>query len=356
MKLLARYVARQFLATFFSLLLGLPLLFVIIDVTENLDKYLGRGLPFRDVATAYLYQLPQFFQWAFPIAALVGTVFTIGNMTRHQEIAAAKAGGISFHRLIVPLVLLGILLSGAALALGELVPVTNAKQAELLGDQQFRQLKFRSDFVFQTEKEGVLSVRQLDSAAQQMSDVLIERGATAEAPGVHQMAERAEWTPEQGWRLQSGYIRFISADDSERTFAYESALIPALAETPEDLLAEPKDPEEMRYSEMSRFIEAIERSGGDARGMLVARAQKISLPVAVLVIILFGAPLATSSRRGGAAFGIGISLVVTMVYLLLFRVGSAVGESGTLDPVLAAWLPNLIFSAGALFLLVRVRT
>ena len=112
MRLLARYVARQFLTTFVVLVLGLPLLFVITDVTDNLDRYLGRGLEFGSVALAYLYQIPQFLQWAFPIAALVATVFTIGNMTRHQEIAAAKAGGISFYRLILPLVLLGVVLSG----------------------------------------------------------------------------------------------------------------------------------------------------------------------------------------------------------------------------------------------------
>ena len=356
MKLLSRYVASQFLVTFFTLLLGLPLLFVIVDITENLDKYLGRGLPIGDVALAYLYQLPQFFQWAFPIAALVGTVFTIGNMTRHQEIAAAKAGGVSFYRLLVPLVLLGILLSGAALAIGELVPVTNRKHAELLGEREFRELKFRSDFVFQTEGEGVLSVRQLDSSSNEMSDVLIERAPSGEAPGVHQMATRAEWTPEGGWRLETGYIRFITSDDVERTFAFASSRIPTLTETPEELLAEPKEPEEMRYAEMTRFIRAIERSGGDARGMVVDRAQKISLPLAVLVIILFGAPLATSSRRGGAAFGIGISLSITLVYLLLFRVGRAVGESGTLDPVFAAWMPNVVFLVGALVLLARVRT
>src|SRR5680860_58551 len=105
MKLIDRYIARRFIRTFTALVLGLPFLFIITDITDNLDKYLARNLPAGDVVLSYVYQLPQFIQWAFPIAALVATVFTIGDMTRHQEIAAAKAGGVSFYRLATPCLL-----------------------------------------------------------------------------------------------------------------------------------------------------------------------------------------------------------------------------------------------------------
>jgi len=128
-RLLDRYIARQFLASFVSLVLGLPLLFIIVDLTDNLDRYLGRGLPLGDVARSYLYVMPQYVLWAMPIAALIGTVFTIGNMTRHQEISAAKAGGISFFRLLLPLLVLATLLSGVALVLSETVPVSNERRA-----------------------------------------------------------------------------------------------------------------------------------------------------------------------------------------------------------------------------------
>src|SRR5690606_4742159 len=116
-------------------------------------------------------------------------------------------------------------------------------------------------------------------------------------PGIHQTAERATWAPGQGWTFEDGYLRVLEDEGGERSFSYASLRIPGLSETPEELLAEPKQPEEMRYAEMSRFIRAIERSGGDPRPLEVERAQKISLPLAVLVIVLFGAPLATSSRR-----------------------------------------------------------
>ena len=356
MKLLDRYVSRQFLGTFVLLVLGLPLLFIVIDVTDNLDKYLGRGLGFGAVALSYVYQLPLFVQYAVPIAALVATVFTIGNMTRHQEIAAAKAGGVSFYRLIVPLVAWGALLSVGALALGELVPITNRKRAELLGERSSLSGGLRTDFVYQTERGRTLSVRRLDPAANEMTGVIVEQTGVGRRAGLHGTAERAAYNPSRGWTLERGYLRMFSAEGEERTFQFSSLRMPDLQETPEELLAEPKEPEEMNWAEIDRFISAMERSGGDVRQLRVDRAQKIALPLAVLVIVIFGAPLATSSRRGGAAYGIGISLAVTMVYLMLFKVGRAVGASGALPPLVAAWAPNALFLVAGLILLSRVRT
>jgi lipopolysaccharide export system permease protein len=291
-----------------------------------------------------------------PIAALVATVFTIGNMTRYQEIAAAKAGGVSFFRLIVPIVGVAAVLSVLGVGLGEVVTVTNQKRAELLGERRGTSSPFRMNFVFQTEGGRTLSVRRLDSEAREMNNLVVERAETATKPAVHQTVQRARWTPESGWTLEEGHLRLLEEGGGERSFAFASARIPALRESPEELLAEPKRSEEMSYAEITRFINAIERSGGNSRKLQVEQAQKIALPLAILVIVLFGAPLSTSSQRGGTAYGIGISLAVTMIYLMLFRVGTAVGSSGALEPLVAAWMPNVLFLVAGLFLLSRVRT
>jgi lipopolysaccharide export system permease protein len=354
--LLDRYVTRQFLRTFLGLVLGLPLLFVIGDITDNIDKYMARGIPMGRLALSYVFQLPLFIVYCFPIAALVGTVFTIGAMTRHQEVAAAKAGGISFHRIILPVLAMGVLLSGVAMGLSELVPITLARRAELLGESSRRDLKSRNNFVYQTEGEGVLAARRLEVRDQNLSQVVLERNATAKTPGMHRVAESAHWTPGGGWMLKHGYIRWLPAAGPEIAVGFDSVRVPGLVETPEELLAEPRDPEEMGYRDVARFVDAIERSGGDANSLRVELAQKIAVPCAVLIIVLFGAPLATSSQRGGAAFGVGISLGVTILYMLLFRVARAIGGAGSIDPTLAAWAPNLLFLAAGLVLMTRVRT
>jgi lipopolysaccharide export system permease protein len=112
----------------------------------------------------------------------------------------------------------------------------------------------------------------------------------------------------------------------------------------------------MRYAEMGEFIAALQRSGGEPNELMFSQAEKIAIPVATFIIILFGAPLANSSHRGGPAYGIGISLGITMVYLVLFRVADAVGTAGILNPWVAAWVPNGIFLLGAIVLMARVRT
>ncbi len=356
MSILSRYVVRQFLGTFTGLVLGLPLLFIIADVTDNIDKYIDRGIKGGRLLLSYVYIYPQFVLYGFPIAALVATVFTIGNMTRHQEITAAKAGGISFYRLFLPVAALGVLLSAGAFALGELVPVTLTRRAVLMGEQAARGMGSRLNFVYQTEREGVLTVRRLEPTAGEMNMVVLERNAARGQPGIHRMAERAAWTQRGGWKLYGGYTRVLHPDGREVTARFDSLRLPGLVETPEDFLGEPKDPEQMRYAEMTRFIGAIERSGGDANPLRVERGQKLAIAAAVIIIIIFGAPLATSSQRGGAAYGVGISLGITIVYLLLFRVGKAMGSSGAIDPTLAAWGPNLLFLMAGVVLLWRVRT
>ena len=356
MRLLSRYVVRTFGTTFLLLVLGIPLLFIIADVTDNIDTYIEKGVTGSRLALAYLYQLPLFIQYSFPIAALVATVFTIGGMTRHQELTAAKAGGVSFYRIFLPIGAMSLLLSFAAFGLGELTPITLAKRAALMGDQTMVRFGPRMNFVYQTEREGVLTARRLDPQAGELSQLVLERNARRNRPGMHRMAERATWSAKHGWKLERGYVRELYADGREVTTHFDTLRVPGLVEAPDDLLGEPKPPEAMGYKEMSRFIGAIERSGGDANPLKVERAQKLAIPMAVMVIVLFGAPLVTSNQRGGAAYGVGVSLGVTIFYMLLFRVGRAVGSTGAVDPTLAAWFPNALFLTAGLALMSRVRT
>ena len=86
------------------------------------------------------------------------------------------------------------------------------------------------------------------------------------------------------------------------------------------------------------------------------REQKLVIPVATLIIILFGAPLGTSSKRGGTAYGIGVSLISTMLLILFLKISGALGSAGALPPLVAAWTPNIIFLAAGIALLTKVRT
>src|SRR5690606_32445361 len=138
------------------------------------------GLPASAIAVSYVYFLPQLIYWGFPIAALIAPVFTLGNMTRHQEIAAAKAGGISFYRLVTPVLLLGAILSVVAIGIGDIVPIANERRVELLESDGGYVNPFRLNLVFRTEDGRTLAANRLSAEQNEMMNVVLESRIAAD--------------------------------------------------------------------------------------------------------------------------------------------------------------------------------
>jgi lipopolysaccharide export system permease protein len=349
-------IAKAFLRIFILFVLGAPLLFIVGDLVEQVDRYFDRGLTVGEVSLAYVYMLPEFISWSFPIAALIATVFTIHSMTMHREVLAAKAGGISFHRLMAPLVGLGLLLTGVGLLLSEAVPVGKRRSGQILRSEEVGR-QWRTDFVFKTDDDRTLTVRRLNVFPPAMNQVVLEVPAGSDGEvAQHLQAARVPFDSVRGWTFKTGYLRILPDRAEPLTLYFDSLRSSGFGEPPRGLLSSPDDEDEMSDSEIDRMVANITRSGGDPSTLLVKKGQRKAIAVATLVIILFGGPLATSSRRGGTAYGIGVALASTILYLLLFRLAGAAGNAGALSPVLSAWLPNLLFLACGLILLKRVRT
>jgi len=355
---LDRYVFSEFWKIFMMTALGFPLLIIIIDLTDNLDKYLNRQLPSDQIALSYLYFIPDSMFLVMPAAVLFATVFSIGALTRHAEITAAKASGISFYRLTLPIYLGAIFAAGAALALGELVPITNSKRADLLEEKKFRPGSDRYNFAFAAERGRVYKISSLNAEKGKLEGLEIERkGKDADYPTYVLTADQGDWNAKRGWALTKGAIHVIPSDTlADVTFAFDSLHDQSMREAPTELIATPKAPQEMGYRALSRYIASLERSGGDANELRVERALKIAIPITCIIIALFGAPLATSTQRGGAAYGIGISLATTVIFLMLIQLTKAVGGKGLITPEIAAWMPNAVFAMIGTVMLARVRT
>src|SRR5436309_2167780 len=129
---LDRYVFGEFWKIFVATALGFPLLVIVIDLTDHLRGYLDKKIPVRDVALSYLYWIPDSMFMVLPAAVLFATVFAIGAFTRHAEVTAAKASGISFYRMIMPIFLGSVIACGLDIGLGEIAPITNKRRSELL--------------------------------------------------------------------------------------------------------------------------------------------------------------------------------------------------------------------------------
>lgn len=358
MRTLDRYVLRQFFRIFCVCVLGVPFLFIVIQFTDDIDNLLRETVTRGDVFMHYVYQFPYHMLLAFPIACLIGAVFTISSMTRHLEITAAKAGGISFHRIVAPMFAASFGLSLVALALTEVIPDANRLSAEVIGEGHTDGA--RLSFVYRGDAGRYYTIRRLTSGRGEIERIRIDRereGGGYVDPAYSIDAPRAEWDSAVGrWVLRDGTMRLLPERGRTLAFRFAELHQSEFTETPEELLAPPKEEDNMDYGELADYIDALERSGSDTRQLRVELNLKIAFPFACFIIALFGAPLANSSRRGGTSMSIGIALVTTMLFLMLTRIAEALGAGGLLPPVAAAWLPNGLFLAAGIYLNGKVRT
>jgi lipopolysaccharide export system permease protein len=354
---LDRYVFVEWLKIFCSTAVGLPILLVIIDLTDHLPQYLQRNIPRADIALSYVYWMPQSMFMALPAAVLFATVFSIGNFTRHSEITAAKASGISFYRLTAPILVGALFATLLDIGIAEVVPITDARRNDLLQETKAQSGTQRYNFPYASEYGRVYKVQTLDVTAGTLDKLQIERkGKGADYPTVLISSAGARYAPQTGWTLQKGEMHIVRDSAPAMDISFGSLRDRRMTEKPADLMAKPRSPQEMRFVELSRFIHSLERSGGDANLLRVERALKIAIPVTCLVIALFGAPLATSTQRGGTAYGIGLSLATTVTFLMLIQLTKAIGGKNLIAPDIAAWLPNMLFAVVGIVILARVKT
>jgi lipopolysaccharide export system permease protein len=354
---LDRYVFTEFLRIFLVSSLGFPFLVVLFDLVDNLNKYLDRGLTRGAIALSYVYYVPESMFYVLPAAVLFATVFTIGSATRHSEIAAAKASGISFRRFILPLFFGALFAGGLDLALGEAVPKANRRRAELLKENTYRVGTYRNNFTYVGDEGRVYKISLLRVDSGIVSGIeIVRKGTGADYPTYVLSAGQGRYRDSTGWVFGQGTLHIIADSTRDVVMQFGGLADHRLKEPPSQLAVSEKAPEEMNFRELGRFIRAMERSGSNVGKFRVDRMLKIAIPATCVIILLFGAPLATTTERGGAMYGIGISLGTTMLFLMMTQLTKAIGGNGLVPPELAAWLPSILFGTIGLVLLIRVRT
>ena len=354
---LDRYVFVEFWKIFVTTALGFPILVNIIDLTDNLDKYLGQHLSVGRIALSYLYWLPDSMFMVLPAAVLFATVFAIGALTRHSEITAAKASGISFYRFIAPIFAGAVIATLLGLVLGELAPITNKKRLDILQGNQQNIGNDRYNFAYAADGGRVYKIGALHLLDASIEGMVIERkGKGPEYPSYVVSANSARYNAKTGWIMKGGALHVIPDTLHNVTFSFDSLVDKHFIEPPKQLTLAQKAPTDMGFRELGRFIESMERSGAEVNELRVERMLKIAIPVTCIVILLFGAPLATSTQRGGAAYGVGLSLATTVIFLMLIQLTKGIGGKGMIPADLAAWLPSIIFGLVGAVLFARVRT
>jgi lipopolysaccharide export system permease protein len=172
---------------------------------------------------------------------------------------------------------------------------------------------------------------------------------------VHRIDAKVMYWRGKGWQAINGYERAFQGE-SESAVPFDTLRLPQLSFTPEVLTKVQKDPEEMSYRELEKFIAEVANNGGDPQRWYVDLHLKIAFPFTSFIIVLFGAPLAAGRVRSGGAVGVALTLMITFLYFGMIKTGQSLGQNGSLPPLLGAWLGNVIFFTGGMFVLSRTRT
>ncbi|RMF06690.1 MAG: YjgP/YjgQ family permease [Candidatus Neomarinimicrobiota bacterium] len=365
MKKLDRYLLRQFLLILTIALIAFNSIFIIVDLIENLDRFIDNAVSGKIVVAYYLYSIPWFINIGFPMATLIATVFSIGLMAKRNEYTVLKAAGVSLYRIAIPLVLLGILLSGLSFELeNRLVSWGNEHRYDI----ERRYLKRNSrrsvprmrsiltNIFLQKQGSQHISITTYKTRKQIAENVTI---VSLDSERIQQRIDAKEmvWIDSlEAWASKDYSIRRFDAQGKEigAHIAHRDTLF-HLSFRPDDISKRFKSPDELNYFELESRIRLLKENGVDVTRWEVARQFKISFAFTNLIVILFGLPLVVLRPKGGLSFGAGMSVFVIFGYYAFIKFGQSLGYQRLLSPVVSAWLGNVVFTAGSVLLTKLVR-
>ena len=353
MRILSRYVLAIFSKFLGWALLAFLLLFVVIDLVENVDRFIDRHVPPTEVGLYYLYYLPYISVLVFPVGMLLATLFSISQLSRNGELVAIRASGLGLRRAFFPLIVFAFLTSLFTLVFGEMVvPDANDRRMHLRAYRRHRPPPTRRRDVFLQEgREMVVFARRYEVRERRAYEVSIQQ---YREDRLYRRVDAKQMAWERGkWRLYDGWER-IFHEEGEETRRFDEMDAPLRSLLPEDFAQGKKDPEQMGFWELRRYIRHLRRTGQPSRRWEVDLHLKISFPFANLLLVLLGAPLGVGRRGTGKVIGFGLSLLVSFLYYSAVRAGQVLGREEVLSPLIAAWLGNIIFGGVGAWLFFRM--
>jgi LPS export ABC transporter permease LptG/LPS export ABC transporter permease LptF len=365
--LLDRYIATRYLrvqALTFLSLLGIFYISEFIDLSDKLFRgSTTSGLLLRYFAA----ETPQLVYYIVPISVLIATLVTVGALTRSSELVVMRACGVSLYRAALPLLALAVAASVVLFGLEEYVLVSSNRRAADL-DHQIRSGSPRVITVLNRRwtsgRNGdIYHYDQFDPRRGELRNFWRYQfdqtnwRLTRITYAASVRFDPGSLKPDDGtatWQCRHGWVRTIALDGGSDYSVFSTS---ALTMEPADYFGtEPPDAASMTFSQLRDYIDSMRDSGLNILPQLVDLHRKIAFPPVTIVMTLLAVPFAVSTGRRGALFGIGVGMVFAIVYWTTNNLFGVVGAAGLIAPALAAWAPNLLFGAGAAYLMLTVRT
>ena len=350
MRILDKYITREFLRTYLIIFFSFAVVFIVIDVVDNLPRLVRNGATTGQATLYYLLRLPYLVVLTSPITVLLTGLFMMNALSKYNESTAIRAAGISIKRAMLPLFGIGLLISIGIAAMGEYVLpwAETAKNyvydVQIKGEQPDDQmLKARihyqganGDFYYFGFFDGyknslrIIDLTRIDYKTKEITE--------------HITAASAEWNGSR-WILRDCEIRRFVAGKQVFKVHYPETNLAILDVQPQDFIRITKQTTSLNYWQLKDYIARLKKLGDDSTREVVDLHMKISFPLTNLIVIFFFMPIATSNVRSkGRGWVIMLGLTVCFAYLIVVRVIQSLGYNGVIPPVWAAWLPNAVFT------------
>jgi lipopolysaccharide export system permease protein len=349
-----KYIISEYLGPFIACVAGFTVILLSGALFELADLIFTNKMSIDVVLRLLLYKIPLVVVVTLPIAVLFATLLSLGRLARDNELAAIRSAGVSFKRISVPILFMGLLTSGFTLLLNEkIVPEANHQAENLYRISIFRDSMppIRSNVFFQGTGGRYFYVEEVNPRNNKLENVLIYETDKSNFPGII----TAKWgTFSEGeWQLHDGVMRKFDDDGFIENEVHFDMVAYPIPEDDAKLFGTQKTIDEMTRAELKRHIDLFKRSGIDMASLLVQYHGKLAKPFASFIWVLVGAPLALRARRGGRFFGVAAAIFITFLYYVAEAIFHSLGGNLLFTPLFAAWAANIFFALFGLYLILR---
>ena len=365
MRILDRYIAKSITAIFLCTLLTFCFLYILIDVTSQLDEFIDRKVPFNILVEYYIAYLPVIFsQPVTSMACLIAVLFTFSHLNANNEVVAMRSSGLDFWQITKPAIMFGLIVSVLVFMINErLVPeatrITNQIRSENMVLQVDRLRKSKEkikNLTFYGLQNRLYFIDTFDSDQNELHGLTMIEYDEQRNVKEKTVTFKGIWTG-IAWKFYQCQVTVYNAADLGAPLkikVYKDKLMDIM-ESPDDFLTQRLNVAAMNIRQLRNYIDRFSKSGAAKalNNMRVDLHQKIAYPFGNFVVVLIGLPLAMiiRSRKGGAFVCIGAALVLGFLYYVVNAVALAFGKSGLLSPILAAWAAPLLFTIIALVII-----
>ncbi len=360
MKIIYRYILRNFLRYLVLCLIVLVFIYIVINLFDNLGKFLAKNVLATDIILYYIYITPSYIVLLIPVASIMALFFIFGMMTKNKELTALKTCGLNINRLFFLIFIAGVIISSTSFAFQETIGVWAQTRMfqhkqEKIDKRPKRSSTRRRDFFYYGEGNWVYSIKAFDGTKNRIDGLVLWqitddnriRKRLDAIGGVYDSINCV-------WRFYNVTMREFDTLGNEIVHSHSNLEMPELREKPEDFLKRIKNLEEMTFLEIYRFVKKRARAGENVAKEGVELNYRFASPIITIIVLLITLPLSVVLKRGGIAIGLGISIVIAFIYWGAIQSCRAYGVAGLMDPALAAWLPNILFGIIGVVLILRV--